>query len=176
MNTTRVLILGTLLDDSMNGYQVRRSLETMGADQWGNVAFGSIYHGLGKMADEGLLDVVESGKGGKTVYAITEAGRFEFHRLLMTLWYEIRPIVDPFQVAMVFMDRLERPQLKDALQVRSEELTRAIAMTHRALGSKQAFGAPRHVDENLRLNIGMLDAQLTWVRQAIQKVEEGDLP
>ncbi|MGW4476197.1 PadR family transcriptional regulator [Nonomuraea sp. NPDC004354] len=176
MNTTRVLILGTLLDEPMNGYQVRRRLETMGADQWANVAFGSIYHGLGKMADEGLLDIVESGKGGKTVYAITEAGRFEFHRLLMLLWYEIRPIIDPFQVAMTFMDRLDRPLLKDALRVRSDELSRAVAMMQRALGSKQAFGAPRHVDENLRLNIGMVNAQLDWVREAIQKVEEGDLP
>ncbi|MEU7898559.1 PadR family transcriptional regulator [Nonomuraea sp. NPDC049152] len=176
MQTTRVLILGTLLDEPMNGYQVRRRLEMMGADQWGNVAFGSIYHGLGKMADEGLLDIVESGKGGKTMYAITEDGRFEFHRLLMTLWYEIRPIVDPFQVAMTFMDRLDRPMLKDALRTRAEELVRSIAMLQRALGSKQAFGAPRHVDENLRLNIGMLNAQLTWVREAIDKVEEGDLP
>ncbi|MEU4548204.1 PadR family transcriptional regulator [Nonomuraea dietziae] len=176
MSTTRVLILGMLLDEPLNGYQVRRRLETMGADNWANVAFGSIYHGLGKMADEGLLDVVESGKGGKTVYAINDTGRFEFHRLLMSLWYEIGPIVDPFQVAMTFMDRMDRAHLLGALRFRSDELKRAIAMLDRALGSKQAFGAPRHVDENLRLSSGMLAAQLAWVEEAVKKVEEGDLP
>ncbi|MFI6298830.1 PadR family transcriptional regulator [Nonomuraea sp. NPDC050790] len=176
MSSTRVLILGTLLDGPLNGYQVRRQLEMMGADIWANVAYGSIYHGLSKMADEGLLDVVESGKGGKTVYALSDDGRFEFYRLLMPFWYEIKPIVDPFQVALTFMDRLGKPDLLAAVRGRKEQLQMAIAMTERALGSKQRHGAPRHIDENLKLNIGMLKAQLEWCEDAVQKVEDDELP
>lgn len=176
MSSTRVLILGTLLDGPMHGYQVRRSLEIMGADYWANVAYGSIYHGLTKMADEGLLGIVESGKGGKTVYELTEDGRFEFHRLLMTYWYEMKPIVDPFQVAMTFMDRLDKPSLLGALRGRIEQLKMSLAMTERALGAKQRYGAPRHIDENLKLNIGMLNAQLAWCEGALTKVEDDELP
>ncbi|MGN9782271.1 PadR family transcriptional regulator [Nonomuraea sp. ZG12] len=174
--TTRILILGTLLDGPLNGYQVRRHLETWGADSWANVKFGSIYHGLGKMADEGLLEVVETGKGGSTVYALTDDGRFEYHRLLMLTWHEVKPIVDPFQVAVTFLDRLERPQLVSALQARIEQLKLGIATTERALGAKQRFGAPRHIDENLKLNIGTLRAQLDWCEQALPKVENDELP
>lgn len=176
MSATRVLILGTLLDEPKHGYQVRRQLETMGADFWANVAYGSIYHGLTKMADEGLLDIVEGGKAGKTVYQLTDDGRFEFYRLLMTFWYEIKPIVDPFQVAMTFMDRLDKPSLLGALRGRIDQLKMAIAMTERALGSKQRYGAPRHIDENLKLNIGMLHAQLAWCEEAVTKVEDDELP
>ncbi|NRQ36334.1 PadR family transcriptional regulator [Nonomuraea sp. NN258] len=175
-SSTRILILGTLLDGPLNGYQVRRQLETWGTDTWANVAFGSIYHGLGKMADEGLLEVVESGKGGSTVYAVTDDGRFEFHRMLMSYWVELRPIVDPFQVAVMYMDRLDRSQLLRALEARVEQLRLMVAMTERAKGTKQQFGAPRHTDENLELNAGMLRVQLEWCEKAVKKVKDGDLP
>src|SRR5437868_638914 len=175
-STTRILILGTLIDGPLNGYKVRRELETMGADQWANVAFTSIYHVLNKMADEGMLDIVETGKSGKTVYELTDDGRFEFHRQLMTLWYEIKPVVDPFQVALTFMDRLDKPTLQSALRARIEQLDMALSATERALGAKQRHGAPRHVDENLRLNIGTLQAQLDWCNRAIPMVEQDELP
>ncbi|MGI5269661.1 helix-turn-helix transcriptional regulator [Nonomuraea sp. CA-218870] len=176
MTTTRILILGTLLDGPRNGYQVRRHLETWGADSWTSVKFGSIYHGLGKMADEGLLEVVEKGKGGATVYALTDEGRFEFHRLLLTLWHALMPIVDPFQVAITFMDRLDKDTLLAALRDRGELLEATVAGLDRSYGSKQRFGAPRHIDETLRLNTAMLRAQLDWCRQALSKVEDDELP
>ncbi|MEU4578019.1 PadR family transcriptional regulator [Nonomuraea sp. ATR24] len=175
-STTRILILGTLLDGPLNGYQVRRHLETWGTDTWANVKFGSIYHGLGKMADEGLLEVVEGGKGGSTVYQLTEDGRFEFHRLLMQTWHELQPIVDPFQVAVTYLDRLEKSQILAAMENRIEQLKLGIATTERALGAKQRYGAPRHIDENLKLNIGTLRAQLEWCQQAMRKVEDDELP
>ncbi|WP_158088703.1 PadR family transcriptional regulator [Thermoactinospora rubra] len=176
MSSTRLLILGTLLDEPRNGYQVRRILEMWGANHWANVAFGSIYHGLGKMADEGLLDVVEQGKGGKTVYAVTDVGRQEFYRLLLTAWTQLQPIVDPFQVAMTFMNRLGKGDLLAALRTRIDQLKLSIGMCERAIGAKQSYGAPRHIDENLKLNMKMLRAQLEWCEEAVKRVEDDELP
>ncbi|HUR07253.1 MAG TPA: PadR family transcriptional regulator [Nonomuraea sp.] len=176
MSSTRVLILGCLLDKPLNGYQVRRHLEVMGAEHWANVAFGSIYHGLGKMADEGLLEVVESGKGGKTVYEISEAGRKEFRRLLLQNWYDVKPIVDPFQVALTFMDRLTKQEILDSLHGRIRQLKMSIEAMESAYGVKQRYGAPRHVDENLRLSADMLATQLAWAEKAVTRVEADELP
>ncbi|MFC7644521.1 PadR family transcriptional regulator [Streptosporangium lutulentum] len=142
MSSTRVLLLGVLFDGPLHGYEIRRRLELMGTQHWANVAYGSIYHGLGKMADEGLLERVEEGKGGKTVYAITDIGRAEFRRQLMSNWWEIKPIVDPFQVALTFMDRLEPSELKSAMEARAAQLRFAVEMTQRAIGAKAGFGAP----------------------------------
>ncbi|WP_193318174.1 PadR family transcriptional regulator [Nonomuraea phyllanthi] len=175
-SSTRVLILGALLDGPMNGYGVRRRLEVMGADQWANVAFGSIYHGLGKMADEGLVEVVEAGRGGKVVYELTEQGRQEFHRLLLTAWHEVSPIVDPFQVAVTFIDRLEKQEILDALHGRMRQLRMNVDTIGHIFGVKQRYGAPRHVDENLRLTRAMFQAQLDWVEHAIERVEADELP
>lgn len=176
MSTTRILLLGVLLDEPMNGYRVRRRLEAMGADEWANVAFGSIYHGLSKMADEGLLEIMEGGRGGKTLYQITEEGRQEFMRLLTLAWYEVQPIVDPFQVALSFMHLLREEDLIGGLRSRIDHQKRSIAAIEGIFGRKQQYGAPRHVDENLRLTIGMISAQLTWAEEALRKVESGELP
>ncbi|MCC5575044.1 PadR family transcriptional regulator [Microtetraspora sp. AC03309] len=176
MSSTRVLILGVLLDGPMHGYEVRRRLELWGADHWANVAFGSIYHGLAKMADEGLLTIVDKGRGGKTVYEITDDGRLEFQRHLLSHWREIKPIVDPFQVALTFMDRLSPTDLANAMEARIAQLRMSIEMTERAIGGKAGYGAARHIDECLRLNIRHLRAQLEWAEEALGKVRNGELP
>ncbi|MEV4107395.1 PadR family transcriptional regulator [Nonomuraea sp. NPDC049695] len=176
MSSTRILILGALLDGPMNGYGVRRWLEALNTERWANIAFGSIYHGLGKMADEGLLEIVEPGRGGKGVYALTELGRAEFYRLLMGAWHEVRPIIDPFQVALTFMDRLEKQEILDALHGRMQRLRIGVDSMESLYGVKQRYGAPRHIDENLRLTRAMLQAQLEWVEKAIGQVEAGELP
>ncbi|MFB9878419.1 PadR family transcriptional regulator [Planobispora siamensis] len=176
MSSTRVLLLGVLLDGPLHGYEVRRRLETWGADGWANVAYGSIYHGLSKMADEGLLHRVEEGRGGKTVYEITEAGRAEFMMQLMRHWWEVRPIVDPFQVALTFMDRLSPADLTAAMEGRAEQLRASLAMLERAIPAKSAYGAPRHISETLRLHAAQLQAQLTWIEESVGRVKNGELP
>ncbi|MEO3871934.1 PadR family transcriptional regulator [Nonomuraea sp. B12E4] len=176
MSSTRILILGALLDGPLNGYGVRRRLEQMGTDQWASVAFGSIYHGLSKMAEEGLLEVVEAGKGGKVVYEITEHGRTEFQRLLVHAWHEINPIIDPFQVALTFMDRLGKQEILEALRNRKLRLRTFVETFEHMLGAKQRYGAPPHIDENLRLTRAMFQVQLDWVEHAIGEVEADKLP
>ncbi|MFC4535842.1 PadR family transcriptional regulator [Sphaerisporangium dianthi] len=176
MSATRTLILGVLLGGPMHGYKVRQTLELWGAQHWANVAFGSIYHGLGQMAKEGLLEIVESGKGGQTVYAVTDDGRREFHRLLEEFWWQFKPIVDPFQVALTFMNHMSKADLTAALTARRDQLKTLLTMNERALAAKRAHGAARHVDETVLLGSMQIRAQLEWVEQAIEKVDRDELP
>ncbi|MFC6085410.1 PadR family transcriptional regulator [Sphaerisporangium aureirubrum] len=176
MSATRTLILGVLLDGPVHGYKVRQTLELWGADHWANVAFGSIYHGLAQMAKEGLLEVVEGGRGGQTVYAVTGAGRQEFQRLLNDFWWDYRPIVDPFLVALTFMDRMDPGDLTAALAARRDRLRAELLMYERGLAGKRSHGAPRHVGETVILSGLHVRSQLEWVEQAIKKIAEGELP
>jgi DNA-binding PadR family transcriptional regulator len=175
MSSTRTLILGVLLDGPMHGYKIRQTLELWGAQYWANVAYGSIYHGLAKMADEGLLEVVEKGKGGQTAYAVTDDGRREFHRMLTEYWWEMKPVIDPFQIALTFMDRMSRADLTAALKARREQLRASLLMVDRAMESKRSY-APRHIEETVRLSGMQLQAQVEWVEQAIERVGREELP
>src|SRR5690606_30938851 len=183
----RVLLLGSLLDGPLHGYEVRRRLELWGADGCANVAYGSIYHGLAKMADEGLLEVVDEGtgdaarprrrgRGGRTVYAVTEAGRAEFHRQALWYWRNIMPINDPFQVALIFMDRLDREELLLAMRARADLLRLTLRTMDHAWEHKRAGGAAPHIAENMKLAAEQLKVQLDWIEGALPRVERGELP
>ena len=59
MSATRMMILGLVQwMQPVHGYDVRRELLSWSADKWANVQPGSIYHGLRKLAEEGLLRTV----------------------------------------------------------------------------------------------------------------------
>ena len=61
-----LLVLGGVaMFQPVNGYQIRRELVSWQVDRWANIKPGSIYHGLGRLAEEGLLrrtDLVDAGR------------------------------------------------------------------------------------------------------------------
>jgi len=181
MSAARLLILGVLrLRQPVHGYDVRRELEAWRAEQWANIAYGSIYFALNKMAEEGLIAVVgrdQAGKGPKrTTYAITERGEGAFQRLLRESWWEPRPVIDPFLVALTFMNELPRDELLAALRHRADR-ARHLAEAMGYAASSPAMGdAPRHIAENFRLSAEHAAAELRWIERAIAKVESGELP
>jgi DNA-binding PadR family transcriptional regulator len=181
MAVTRVLVLGVLLKQPMHGYEVRRELESWNAEQWANIAYGSIYFSLTKMAEEGLVEVFSTDDRGnrpaRTVYAITDEGRKEFLRQLRELWWEYRPAIDPFRVALSFMNCLPRDELLAALNNRAGGLRSTLeAFPYAIEGRLRDPAAPRHLAEVLRLAAAHMETQLQWVENTICKVERDELP
>jgi DNA-binding PadR family transcriptional regulator len=181
MSATRLLILGTLLDRPRHGYDIRREMELWSAEQWANIAYGSIYSALNTMAKEGLVAPVESAtrsnQTAKTVYTITDTGRSEFERLLREYWWSWKPTIDPLQPALTFMNKLPREELLGALHYRAERLRPVIgALDYMIKGKLSRPETPRHIAENLRLSIAHMQTELHWLEQTIEKVERGELP
>lgn len=182
MSATRLLILGVMLKKPpIHGYDVRRELEMWGAEQWANIAYGSIYSALNKMAAEGLIEVVGTEENSKhvarTEYAITERGKMEFERLLRDFWWNMKPIVDPFQVALTFMDSLPRDELIAALRHRARMLQSIVESVEFVSKNKMSNPyTPRHIAENLRLAAAHVAAELRWIEEVIGKIERGELP
>jgi len=181
MTVTRVLVLGVLQKQPMHGYEVRRELESWNAEQWANVTYGSIYFSLAKMAEEHLVEVVSTDDRGnrpaRTVYAITCNGRAEFGRLLRELWWEYRPVIDPFRVALSFMNCLPRDEVLAALRNRASGLRSTLeAFPYAIEGRLRDPAAPHHLAEVLRLAAAHMETQLQWIEEATGKIENGELP
>jgi DNA-binding PadR family transcriptional regulator len=182
MTATRLLILGVLrITQPTHGYDIRRELESWRADYWANIAYGSIYHALAKMSEEGLIKPVDTNQAGKrpakTTYAITETGEREFQRLLREYWWETKPVIDPFQVALTFMDALPRDELLVALRHRANQLRLDLESFEWATKLKTSPpGTPRHIAENMRLAAAHAEAELHWATETIDKIERGELP
>src|ERR687885_494568 len=162
-------------------HEGRPGLERWEAEQWANIAYGSIYFSLAKMAEEHLVAVVSTDDRGnrpaRTVYAITDQGRIEFERLLRELWWEYRPAIDPFRVALSFMNCLSRDEVLAALRHRADGLRSALeAFPYAIEGRLRDPSAPRHLGEVLRLAAAHIETQLHWVEETIGRVERGELP
>ena len=183
MSQIRLLILGVLrYRQPLHGYDIRRELETWGADQWANIAFGSIYSALNKMAEEGLIEAVPEedpqGKAvAKTTYRLTPQGQGTFEQLLRQYWWERKPMIDPFQVAVAFMDCLPPDELLAALRYRADLLRASLSVTDRIIQGKLSNPhTGRHVAENVRLMASHQASELQWIEEVIPKIERGELP
>ena len=101
--STPLVILGLLRERPLYGYEIKHIIEDRMGD-WTNIAFGSIYYALDKMAEEHLIEKVgteqEGGRPSRTVYGITAAGREEFLRLLCEVWREVERHTFTFDIGL----------------------------------------------------------------------------
>src|SRR5258706_9020003 len=127
MSTTRLMVLGLVKwMQPVHGYVVKRELESWQADEWANIAPGSIYHALRKLAEEELLAAVATEQVGarpaRTSYRITPKGNREFEELLRRFWWQFSAPVDPFQAGFAFLPELPRDEAVAALRNRARNL------------------------------------------------------
>lgn len=182
MSAIRTLLLGILNDRKpRHGYEVKQVLESWNADKWANIAYGSIYFALKKMAEEGLLEVVEyrspTEQSDKIVYKITEAGQSSFLALLRKQWLQLKPAIDPFQVALTFMNYLDKDELLTALEYRADTWRHVIKTSSRVLPfAMKDLELPKHIDENHRLILAHYQTELTFIEGLIKKVKNNELP
>jgi DNA-binding PadR family transcriptional regulator len=187
MSATRLLMLGVLrIFQPAHGYVIRRELESWNAEDWANIAYGSIYFALRKMEEEGLIRVHDTTQEGRrptrTAYVLTEAGEEEYQRLLRAQWWEYKPLIDPFMVAFSFMEDLPHDELLASLRHHAaaarlaagtlEHQLKAI-IAHSEYPSNQK---PAHVPDMIRLMQSRIAVEIAWTEEMIGKVERGELP
>jgi DNA-binding PadR family transcriptional regulator len=162
----------------VHGYDVRRELLSWNADKWASIHPGSIYHGLRKLAEEGLLREVATEQVGarpaRTTYEITPAGDDEFETLLRQLWWQLREAPDPFAAAFSFLPALPRQEAVAALRNRAQ-LLKASAMSMRTSleSAWMRESKPVHVGWMLELWIARADAEIGWCERIAARIEAG---
>ncbi len=182
MTAIRTLLLGILNDQKPHhGYEVRQILESWNADKWANISYGSIYFALKKMAEEGLLEVVDNrnndDQSAKTIYKITNSGSSAFLVMLRKQWLELKPSLDPFQVTLTFLNYLEKDELLKALQHRADAWRFVIKSAENILPlAMKSVELPRHIDENHKLIIAHYQTELHFIDGLIEKVKKDELP
>lgn len=162
----------------VHGYDVRRELESWHADEWANIAPGSIYHALRKMADEGMLEEVSTQRVGarpaRTTYRTTTRGEAEFTQLLWRYWWEYQPPFDPFLAAFAFLPRLGRVEAVAALRNRARVLRALVEMRRVTLATEfMRAQKPAHVTWQFELVIDRMEAEIAWCERIAARIEGG---
>jgi DNA-binding PadR family transcriptional regulator len=175
-----MLILGVVrIFQPVHGYDVRRELLSWHADEWANVAPGSIYHALKKLADEGLLAEVATERVGarpaRTRYEITAKGEGEFQDLLRRHWWERRPPIDPFTAAFVFLSALPRREGILALRHRAQHLRLLGSGAEVRMESDVDWEHAPHVGELFGLMKAHVLVEADWCDAVADRLERGEL-
>lgn len=176
--STRLVILGFLRERPLYGYEIKSLIEEQMGD-WTNIAFGSIYFALGKLADEGFIEKVATEQSGnrpsRSIYQIRPEGRAEFLRLLREMWREDDRQYFPFDIALFYIHALPKEEVLVYLQKRVEGLERATVFVdaHQA----NTFSNPDvpliadAIFEHTRVHLA---AELDWMRQFLVRVQSGE--
>jgi DNA-binding PadR family transcriptional regulator len=182
MSSTRLLVLGAVrILQPVHGYNVRRELLSWRAEQWANIAPGSIYSALKTLEREGLIEVVgtdqEGGRPARTVYRVTPEGDKDFSAMLRESWWTVTPPLDPLMPAVAFMPWLGRQELCAALRARVSQIEALLESsryqaTHVG-GDPTQGGTPEHVVELNRLFEARMAAEAEWARALITRLEAG---
>jgi DNA-binding PadR family transcriptional regulator len=181
VSATRLLVLGVVrMYGSAHGYQVRRELLTWSADKWANVAPGSIYHALKKMAAERLLEEVTTDEGAqgpdRTAYRLTHDGETEFQHLLAKYLAESDDSAQSgyrLSAAITFLPTLARPRAVSLLKHRLTQLDGQRSSVRNLLETATDWGQPEHVAELYRLWALTMDGQYEWLSQLVASLEAG---
>jgi DNA-binding PadR family transcriptional regulator len=175
--TTRLVILGLLRERPLYGYELKHIIEEHMGD-WTNIAFGSIYFALGKLAEEGCIEQVaierEGRRPSRSIYEITEAGQAEFLRLLREVWSEVERHYYAIDVGLVFMEALPSEEVEDYLRKRIAQLEAILqhVVEHRAeqVAQPEVPGLAAAVFDH---GLAHFQAELDWTRELLDKVEAG---
>lgn len=177
MTATRLLILGAVRGRGIaHGYQVRRDLESWSVDLWGSLKQGSIYHGLNRLHDQGLLREetgTESPAGpARTEYSLTAAGEREFTALLEASLSSAEDSLTGAIAGIGFMTALPRDRvlilLRDRLQAHREKRARVVGEYERSPDADW-----QHHVEAIRLWASTADSAIAWTQELIGRLEGG---
>jgi len=161
----------------VHGYDVRRELLSWGADKWANVAPGSIYHALRKLAEEGMLREVATEQVGarpaRTTYEITATGDDEFETLLRAQFWSLEQPADPFLAAFSLLPAMPREEAAAALRNRAQQLRVIIDKFTAGLATEWIRRKPVHVAWMWELGIGRAEAEIAWCERVAKLIESG---
>ncbi len=178
--STRLVILGLLRERPLYGYELKQIIEEHMGD-WTNIAFGSIYFALGKLAEEGFIEEVgteqEGNRPSRTVYRITEAGQAEFLRLLRQVWSTLERHYFAIDVGLMFSEALPVEEVQGYLRKRVAELESIVeyVTAHRA-GQLTQPEVPRLAAAVFDHSLAHFQAELAWTRDLLDKTERGEYP
>jgi DNA-binding PadR family transcriptional regulator len=179
VSTTRLLVLGVVrIFQPVHGYDVRRELATWRAEEWANVAPGSIYNALKTLARDGMIEIVGTdqvgGRPERTSYKLTPEGEKEFQILLRrTLWNVEEPI-DPLAPGLSFMWVVPRAEMIAILRHRIAVVHGKVKGLEFAIEQLSDPYSKDQVGEMLGLAAARAQAEIPWAEKLIARLERGE--
>ncbi|QGF23190.1 PadR family transcriptional regulator [Raineyella fluvialis] len=171
--------LAILHEGPSHPYEVYQLMLQRREDRVVKVRPGTLYHAIGRLADEGLLTSCGTDRCGnrpeRTTYRITEAGRSAL-RATVDEWVS-RPVYEypRFPCAIAELHELPAEEAVALLTVRAERLEAEHALLTKALAYVGARGLPERFVLDLDYQATVLVAETRWLRTLAGRIGDGSL-
>jgi DNA-binding PadR family transcriptional regulator len=124
-------VLECLHESPRHPYDIHQTMQEHEVWRLVKLTTGSLYHTIERLADDGLIEVVETSRAGKrperTTYRVTEAGRDAFAARLRAMLADPATEYPQYPVAVGFLHELEREDALFQLRRRTIALEAQIA-------------------------------------------------
>jgi DNA-binding PadR family transcriptional regulator len=169
-----------LLDaEPMHPYEMQQRIREYAIDEVVKVAHGSLYHMVARLAEQGLIEPVETSREGRrperTVYAITEAGRDVAHSRLRDFIMRPSREYPCFGMALAFISMLSPEDAATLLDRRSVVLEGKLAAHDTIAEGLGKQGVSRVEVLELEYFNSTLRSELDFVRALSEDIKSGRL-
>lgn len=168
----KLLLLGILKQSEMHGYQLYDFIE-QNLTTCTTLKKPSAYFLLGKMEQEGLVQVAEQRVGNRPprkVYGLTEKGEQLFEQWLKENLSQYTPTIFPGDIGIAFLDQIPIEQGISLLQNRLQKMQAHLA---------ELESLPPHPGSAaylIRHQIHHLSHEIQWLKDVLQELQAGQLP
>jgi DNA-binding PadR family transcriptional regulator len=173
----RFALLGLLEDGPASGYALTTRFERSLQRYAWTARQSHIYPELGRLAEDGLIEVVEEGARGRRTYSITETGREALRDWLLSP-PKPRAIRDEQALRLCLISALDPPQ---ARQIVLGHLAEAEAVSAELRALADAADADPHPRGRLRFGrlaleygVHQYQAQRRWAAWALNELDGPD--
>jgi DNA-binding PadR family transcriptional regulator len=164
----QLAVLRLLADEQMHPYEMQQRIREFAIDEVVKVAHGSLYHAVARLAEQGLIEPVETSREGRrperTVYAITETGRDEASARLREFMMRPAQEYPPFGMALAFVSMLPPAEAASLLDRRTVALEAKLAAHDTVVESLIKQGLPRVDVIEVEFLNSRLRSELEFVR------------
>jgi DNA-binding PadR family transcriptional regulator len=171
----QLAVLRLLADEQLHPYEMQQRIREHAIDQVVKVAHGSLYHAVARLAEDGLIEPVETSREGRrperTVYAITGTGRDEARSRLRE--FMMRPVQEypSFGMALSFVSMLPPAEAASLLDRRTVALEANLAAHDTVVESLIKRGLPRVSVIEVEFLNSRLRAELDFVRALSEDIK-----
>ena len=166
MSAVDLMLLGSLMDQPMNAYELKKRMENANVENWVKISSPAIYKNLVRLHQRGYLDarVVREGEmPEKTIYTVNEKGCQYFQRIMES--YSEKPgfVYIDFTAFISNLRHLEKPDAERMLAELQKKL--CAKMNFMELVLRQEGGKSREAKAIIELYVKMYTLFYQWVSE-----------
>jgi DNA-binding PadR family transcriptional regulator len=175
-----VAALSLLVEEPMHPYEMYQLLVARHEDRLLKVRPGTLYHAVGRLEEQGLVEATGTEREGnrpeRTTYKISPAGREALTRWLQDMLSSPVNEYPAFPLAVSEAYNLPAAVVVELLDQRLIELQRQETFLLRAQEKVRAKGVERKYWIDMEYQQAMLRAEIGWIRSLQDQLGTGQLP